>query len=439
MKSKFYYFALAAGALMLSACSDSDNDGENGGNGTGSMEEYTSEESKQYLTETATEVMNLLNPSDQADAISLAAYFTETFGDFDLPSNFDFESNGGKSYSPADFFSNLGRGARGEVDALSRSVYTYTYNINFERCAGIYEPVRGEWAKTGNSDDIIFRFNDANNAACELKATKSGSNSDIDFNYTEEDYYDTEEYYYYISIPQTVNVSLKQGSKSLFEGKVISSIDVKGHSLSVDASATLANISAASKVTGNDNEINGNATITIDGKEVATSSAKVNGKHLCDKSYLEDKLSDDDLYSLLSSGEAKADVLGKVQAYGNGTYYSGMEEDLDTYYGSWDDLSKDQAQSKMQSVCDRLNKNIKVYLRYDGTATDQAKLSFVPEFEEWGTSSYPGWEYWISQNLVFPDGTSYNMESYFDRFTSVSSKWQSLLDAYERAWNRAVR
>jgi len=434
-----FYFVMAASALMFCACSDKENEPNPEEQGNGSMKEYTSEESKEYLSDTSTEFLNMFNPADQTDAINLAAYFSDEYGDFDMPEEFYFEDDQDANYSPSRFFRNLSRGVRGDVDALTRSTYTYTYNINFERCSGIYEPNsnRETWLKTGSSNDIIFRFTDANGASCELKASKSGDDSKIDFNYTDEDYYDTEKYYYYISIPHTIDVTLKQAGKVIFTGKVTSSVDVKGHTLSIESTTTCANISVAAKVNGTDTELNASSSASVNGNAVMNSSAKISGQHLCDKSYLE-KMDDDDFGTILNSAVAKVDVLGKVQAYGNAEYYESFGDDLDFYIDSWDDFSESQAKSKIQNACDRLNSHVKAYIRYNNTATDQAKLSFVPLLDEWGSDN-EYWDYRTSVNLVFPDGSSYNMESYFEKFTSVSNKWESLIDAYDRAWNRAVR
>ncbi len=436
------YSVLLASALAMGACSDKDNKEGGpltpevpGGGDLPAGSTYTPEQSKQFLTETANDVMGLFNPADQADAINVAGYFSENFADFELPEEFDFEV--APDYSPARFFRNLSRGARGDVDALSRATDVYMYHISFDRCTGVYEPNcrYEEWEKVESSNDIVFRFPDANGMICELRATKSGSNSEIDFTITDDDYYYSEEYQYFISLPHTVDVNLKRGSQPIFAGRVVSSVSVSNHTLNVETTASCANLAVYALVNGTDSQITSTTTASVNGSVIVTANAKLNGRHLCDKSYLEN-IDEDMLASMLNTAEARVDVMGRVQAYGNATYYDSFFDDLSMYYGYYDGYSQSQATSRIQGICDRLNSKVDAYLCYNNTSTRQAALSFVPMLDEWG---YGYWESSVSQNLIFADGTSYNLESYFEKFTSVTSRWESLQDAYESAWKRATR
>ncbi|MDE5876446.1 MAG: hypothetical protein K2H47_03005 [Muribaculaceae bacterium] len=429
---------------MLAGCSDNDPDpvdNPDGPQGSGEMTEMSPEESKEFLTATSTEFLNLFNPSDQSEAIEVAAYFQKVYGDFDMPQQFrDLEEV--RYASPAKYFRAIHRAASGDVDALTRAAYTYTYHINFDRFAGKYEPVssREEWVKTGDSKDIIFVFTDGNNRQCELKASKGAGTSDFDYSYTDEGdgYYDDETYNYYLSIPKEIKVTLTVGGKVLADSKVVSDINVNGHSLRMETTATLCNLTVNAAVNGTDIKVQANMEAYVSGKKALSSYATVNGHDLCNKNKIEDLIDRDDadymLSSMLTDGECGGDVLGKVQVYGQMKYYKGMVDDLDNYWGSYNYGSKNEAKIACEQVCDKLNANVKTQMRYNGTATDQATLVFVPYLYDW---SYD-WEYALEANLLFPDGTTYSVDSYFDKFTTVTNKWEALIDAYDRAWSNAL-
>lgn len=429
--------------LCLSGCSDSDpKDEPDGPQGSGSMTEMSPEDSKEFLTSTATEVLDLFNPADQSEAIDLAAYFDKTYGDLDLPDEF-LELEEDEYASPAAYMKAIRRASSGDIEALTRAAYSYSYNINFDRFAGKYEPSRYQWVKTGNSKDIIFVFTDSNNRQCELKAVKAGGTNDFEYSYTDDYYWDTETYNYYLSIPKEVKVTLTVGGKVLAESKVVSDINIKGHTLNMEATASLCNLSAKGTVKGTDSKVEAYAEFTVGGKKAVVTNAVVNGNNLCNKDKIEDLFNEyydeeeaEDMFlSMVTNGNCSADILGKVQVYGQIKTYDGMMYDLDGYWDRYDYDSKSMAEAACKRACANLNANIKTQVRYNGTTTDQANIVFVPYLEEW----YSGWEYWIDANIGFPDGTTYSIDSYFNRFTTVTNKLDALMDAYERAWDNALR
>ena len=72
LSRKFFYGLLAVG--VLTGCSDKKD--EDGGmeEPKGDMEVMTPTQSKEYLQNTATEVLDLFKPADQKDIIALAAF-----------------------------------------------------------------------------------------------------------------------------------------------------------------------------------------------------------------------------------------------------------------------------------------------------------------------------------------------------------------------------
>lgn len=410
-----------------------------GPTGNGEIEKMTPEESKEYLSNTATEALDLFKTADQKPMIDLAAYFMDTFEDFDFP-EFDFESSDRSYASPSKYIKLLGRAANGDIDALTRATYTYVYNVNFDKIAGIYEPnkSREEWVKTGNSSDIIVKFTDKNGTACSLTVTKSGSNSNLDYEETDSWYGTTEIYQYHVAVPQTVNAVLKCGNTELAKSTVTSSIDINGHTCSIDGTATMCNLKCEFTLRGNDSNVTADAKVYVGTQLLATGHATVNGHNLCNKSFYENANDDIDPYSLFTNGSCSADVLGKVQAYGqikcNKGFFEALDED--NYWDSYEYTNKTEAQQKCQAACDVLNSCISTQLRYDGTATDQATIKFVPDYYS-SSYYYTYWEYCIGAVLEFPDGTTTSIDKYFEKFTNVSNKFDIVADAYGQAWENA--
>lgn len=451
--SNFKWAALAL--VMLASCGGKDDnkiDNPEGPQGSGSMQEMTPEQSKEFLQNTATEFLNLFNPQDQKQAIELAAYFSSEFEDFEAPDEFEIEPDG-QNRTPSPYLKALGQAAKGDLDALTRAAMSYSYTIKFDKLAGVYEPNYKDekWVKTGNSKDIIFKFTNKEGQPVEMKVSQSGGASDIDFSVLDWDYdYDYStgsyeeyevQYNYFLSVPKNVTASLVENGKEIANSTVISSIDIKGHKLNADVNATLMNLKAYGKIDGNDSKIEATAEFFVSGDKVADSYATVTGNNLCDRNKYEsfEDMDDDqieaELAKMFKSCDCGGNVLDKVQVYAQMDYYKELPADLDSY---WDEdyESKDAALRACQAVCDRLNKNINTQLRYNKTATDQATLQFLPYFEQWGSSNQY-WEYYVIANLLFPDKTSYDLESYFDRFTNVTNKWQSLFNAYEKIWYTA--
>lgn len=440
--------------VILAGCGDKNVvDNPEGPQGSGTMEVMTPEQSKEFLQDAATEFLNKLNPEDQRAVVVLAAYYDSMYGEYDAPVEFELVPDG-KGRTPNRFMKAIGDAAKGDLDALTRAAMTYTYSVKFDQFAGIYEPSSRDraWVKTGNSNDIIFRFShNPGQGPVELKVTQSGGVSDVDFTLKDWDYdwdengnfYEyEEEYKYFLSVPKNVTATLTEDGKELAKTTAVTNIDLDKHKVNANVDATLMNVSATARVEGEDSKVSAQSEYFVSGEKVADAYATVTGNHLCDKDKWQSMEDEDDdiveaeLAKMLKSGDCGGNILDKVQVYGQVSYYKEMPTDLDNYYDYYDyDRDKNKAQQACQDACNRLNKNVKTQLRYNNTKTDQGTLQFVPYFDSWG-SDY--WEYYISANLLFPDGTSYNVDSYFEKFTNVSNKWSTLLDAYEKIWDSAV-
>lgn len=452
-----FKWALAVLSLaVLASCGDDnkndDIDNPEGPQGSGTMEVMTPEQSKTYLQNAVVDFLNKFNPEDQKDAIELAAYFSQEYADLEAPEEFEIEPDG-NSRTPGAFLKAIAAAAKGDMDGLTRAANAYSYTLNFDRFTGVYEPSKskGEWVKTENSNDVVFKFTNKSAQPVVLTVTQSGGVSDFDFSLNDWDYdynYDTgywEEYEvkynYYLSIPKTVTANLTENGQELANTVVVSNIDVDGHTISADVNATLMNLKTEAKISGNDSKVEANSVFYVSGEKVGSAYATLTGSDLCNKKKYEsfEDMDDDqiqeEIAKMINKGDCGADLLGMVQVYGQVSYYKDMPDDLDFYADDYDYNSKEEARNDCQKACNRLNENIKTQLRYDNTATDQASLQFIPGFDEWYGGQY--WEYFVTCNLLFPDNTSYNIDSYFENFSNVTNKWDTLLDAYEKIWDTA--
>ncbi len=453
---KLTYFLPAVLVMsMLASCGGDKKEIDNPGGpqGSGSMTEMTPEESKEYLQETAAEFLNKFKPEDQRQAVELAAYFSSEFEYFDAPEEFEIEPNESKR-TPAAYLKALSDAARGDMDALTRAATSYSYTVNFNKLSGIYEPnyAKEKWVKTSDSKDIVFQFKNKSGQPVVLTVAQSGGEYDVDFSIDEwdEDYVNGHweefkvKYQYFLSVPKTVKATLTENGKQLADSEVVSSIDTKKHTISADVKANLMNLKATTIVEGTDSKVEARSEFYISGDWVAEGYATVTGRDLCniDKytsmADMDEEEAETEWAKMFKTGDCGANVLDKVQVYAQIEYYKNLPIDLGDYYDSYDyDNNKDAARKDCEQACDRLNQHIKSQVRYNKTKTDQASFKFVPYFYDYSYGYYDEWEYVVSADVLFPDGTTYDVASYFENFTNVARKWNSLLKAYQNIWEVA--
>ena len=426
-------------AAGLASCSDKKTEVDNpdGPQGDGTMEVMTPDESKVFLENTAIEFLDKFNPEEQREMIELAAYFDKVYADCDAPANFDPDND----YDISRYLRNLVKAAQGDIDGLTRAAATYSYNISFERYQGVYTPDLGkkEWVKKASSNDIVFQFTNAAGQPAELKITQSGGTSDFNFTLVDDEWnnsaqdYVKEKYIYHLSVPKNVSATLTENGRQLATSTIISSIDAKGHKMSGDIEATLMNIRATGKISGTDSKIEARTEFYINNSNVGTAYATLEGSGLCDLDRYEQlqMMEEEDAFTemakMFKTADGGVDVLGKVQIYGQGIYYRELPIDLD---GLYCDGSNEANYLECKEACERLNKAIKAQIRYNHTKTDQATLLFTPRGNDYG-------EYEMDESLLFPDGTTYSIEGYYDQFANVSGKFESVLNAYESIWKQA--
>ena len=310
------------------------------------------------------------------------------------------------------------------------------YDINFNSFKGVYDPGRYKWSRTEESNDVIFRFTGPTGETCEARLSASGSASNFEFSYDDDDYYYSEEYVFRFSIPRNLTFTLTQGRGTLANAKVETRIDYDGHNYSASVDATAANISVKVNTEGNDSKITENSTVAVNGQVLVGTAAELTGKNLCNVDRIVNNLPDDldegFLTRWFTSAQAKVNVMDKVQAYAD-VKFNNSFCDIDETWGYWDYNTREQARAEAERVADVFNKNIDAKIRYNNTKTDQALIRFEPQLDEW---SYYGWEYIVEPVLYFPqDETSYRFNDYFKSgFRSLTNQWNNLVKSYQRLW-----
>ena len=399
-------------------------------------------QSKRFLEQTAEEYLNLFRAADQRALISLCNYFDREYGYLEAPDEFEIEG-----YDDADTY-RLVRGmlrgmAYGDASRAASSVFSWSCSIDFEQFAGIYEPGNRKWVKVKDSDDIVFKFRNEAGGDCELRATALRNVSDVSFTivYAGEKYnpatgrWEELQYEdnYNIRLPKELTVTLTSGGTVMSDAKLVSTIDLDRHSLSVDADMTAANLRGVVKIKGSDSKVTAESGLYISNSLTTTAEITVNGSHLCDYDYLSGLGdSSDDILKVFHSGEVKTSVLGKVQIDGSISFDRDV---IGAMNGYWDDDEYDtpaQAEADVKKAVDALNRNFKTEVRYNKGKAVQATLAFQHKYNEW----YYYWEYEIEPMIYFAaDKTSYSFEQYFGSgFSGVETLFADIVNNYKKVW-----
>lgn len=401
---KFYRFMPAvavAVALSMTSCG-----GEDGDSNEPVDVQFNVEETKEFVSQTASELMSKFKAEEQKELIDLLNHIEQNYGHI----SFEDESD---SYP----YRAIGRST--EVIDL---VNDYT---------GIYTPQGNEWVKTGSSADLIFRAPDARYGTIELKVTRS-SNS---LNVTVDDYGDN----YTVIVPKSAKAVLTASGRSMLTIDVTADYNATAKTISASETVTGANIKWVSNVTGTNSLANATSSLVVNGETVLTAKGSVNGRNLTDISSIQNALEDEDFSNMFSNGTFEGDVLGKMQLKGNILFSEDLFEAADEWfeYGPYYEYSSAAAAS---AACDRalsvLNRGISANVMFNGGSDSRASLTFIKD-----NYSYTDWqgnecgEYYTMPALKFPDGTTYTDEFFSEGFDAIVSQWEKLVNSYARLWN----
>lgn len=393
------------------------------------------DEAKKYLEQAGKDFVSMFNPEDQRAVIELCNYFSNTYEDYEMPR--EWENLDGTA--PAAFFSNVGAGLRHtDINTLAAAS---VQNWHLGLVSGEYTPdsATRRWKKTKDSKNLVFSF-PYNGKTAELKVAPS----DGTWKFTTDDVT--------VTIPERIDITLASGGKSMASGVVKSKYNKTGHSLTLEVTMTVANLSVSMTVDGKDSKISAIANASVGGKEVLGSTTVVNGSHMLDPDYLDklliterdeyDEWTEVDMEQLtkmLSSAASEINILDRVRFSANVKSVKNILSEGDYYFGSEDFDSKEKAKKECQKWCDNILQNVDNNIYLAGSKVSSVTIKLSPKLSEedygWG---YTYWEWYPEPLLSFAaDGSSYSFADYFDGtgFSSLESQVRSLLESYAKIWN----
>lgn len=400
------YFIIAAMMMALAGCgSDEDEAGLNPG-----LDPDT--DPKEFFEETATIFLNQFKAADQQAVIKMANDFVNDYGNLDMPDEF--------TMAPANFMmQSLARSLESnDFAGLSRSYESYYYA--FSKYTGIYKPGKYSWYRNGNSSDIVFQYTDRSGKECSItaKASQETWSGSIGL---EGDTYSAD-------VPKTISIVVKQGSVTMLTATVETSY-VKNSKLSVAVNTKAANLEVNTEMNATNTTLKSSTKLAVGGSVITTGVAEVNGQNLCKQDYIQSLIENEDedgLFNLITSGNATADVLGRLQVKGSISQLKDVAEAID-----YDDTDQNGA----KNAAALLNQKLRGTFYFNGSANASGTIGWQSCLS-W-ESSWNGEKWWaVEPVLKFNDGTSYAFEDYFGngKFGSVENIFENLLDSYEALW-----
>ena len=473
------------------------------------------DEQKDFLVEVGEQLIGTFNPNDQRKAVELADDLYQKYESYDwgaIEEEFEevfediysskFESFFGMPRRVIDAINGKQNASLEDLEILL-TLSDFGYTIEFD------DKTRSvKITKTGDAA-IVAKFSDSNGTKCELKV--SGEGKTIKGSYTYEDY--DGDRTIKVEVPSTIKMHLKQGSSSLVSFTFKWDTNIKDY-VNTSLEMKVINLGFKEETKVSTTEASAVFSYTYSDKNIITAAVNLpkykligweGGSDITPEEG-EDWLNEygekyASLLGKVGKGEAKLDILGKIQLKGgvtdgaalvdayynwNDKYndynwsdykrtytYTGNYKYWDYWYGdyltySWENQGwytawwerPDYSLKAKQEQCDFLNKYTYLSVSYNNDTTEQAKL-LLDTYEEHGTYDPVSWEReaneWYSGNEYetyytdLPDPisyTCYNVEPimqfpYDDSQIAVmtyfnSSKFLGLLDLVEDLANSYI-
>ncbi len=470
---------------------------------------------KDFLVEVGEQLIGTFNPNDQRKAVELADDLYQKYESYDwgaIEEEFEevfediysskFESFFGMPRRVIDAINGKQNASLEDLEILL-TLSDFGYTIEFDD-----ETRSVKITKTGDAA-IVAKFSDSNGTKCELKV--SGEGKTIKGSYTYEDY--DGDRTIKVEVPSTIKMHLKQGSSSLVSFTFKWDTNIKDY-VNTSLEMKVINLGFQEETKVSTTEASAVFSYTYSDKNIITAAVNLpkykligweGGSDITPEEG-EDWLNEygekyASLLGKVGKGEAKLDILGKIQlkggvtdgaalvdAYNNWydkyddynwsdyerTYtYTSNYKYWDSWYGdyltsswenegwyeAWWELPYHSLKAK-QEQCDFLNKYTYLSVYYNNGTTEQAKL-LMDTYEEHGTYDPASWQRyeneWYSGNEYetyytdLPDPisyTCYNVEPimqfpYDDSQIAVmtyfnSSKFLGLLDLVEDLANSYI-
>ena len=450
----FWAFALCA-SVCLSSCDETSD--PNGGlleEPKGEMELLSPDAQKDLLVEVGEELLKTFNPEDQRVAVELAdeLYYKYKKYDWDQIAE-DFEEEFDDIYSREfdSFFSMPRRLAGAITGKQSISLEDMEILLTLSKFGYVLEfDDKTKSVKITKTDDasIIAKFSDSDGTKCEAKVW--GEGKEIEGSYTYEDGhwdwgYDEYGNYYdnwvvdgkrtiRVKVPTTIKMYLKHGNEALISFTFKWDSNIEDY-VNTSMNLQVINLSFAEETKVSTTEASAVCSFSYGDKALVAAAVNLpkyelisweDGKDITEEEG-EDWLEEyDDKYASLlgkvGAGEAKVDILGKVQIKGGVTDGAAL---VDAYY-NWDDTYYSDDLKECEALCEFMNKYLYLSVYYNNTTTEQAKILM-------DTYEYYGY-YDVEPVMCFPqEETSIAIATYFN-----SSKFLGLIDIVEDLANSYI-
>ena len=533
MKKNHLFWALAlCTSVCLSSCDETKNpDGGLLEEPKGEMELLSPDAQKDLLVEVGEELLNTFNPEDQRAAVELADELYYKYKRYDWDQIYeDFEEEFEDIYSREfeSFFSLPRRLAGAITDKQSVSLENMEILLTLSKFGYVIEfDDKTESVKMTETDDasITVKFSDADGTKCEAKVW--GEGKEIEGSYTYEDgYWDWgyDEYGNYydngwivdgkrtirVKVPKTIKMHLKHGNEALISFTFNWDSNLEDYA-NTSMNLQVINLKFAEETKVSTTTASAVCSFSYGDKPLVAAAANLpkyelisweGGNDITEEegeNWLEEY--SDKYASLLGkvgAGEAKVDILGKVQIKGGVTdgaalvdaYYNWEDKYNDynwedynrtfTYtwvheywdwwydeYGNWNEGYKTVYEEQegsynawweipyytlkaKQEQCNFLNKYTYLSVYYNNTVTEQAKF-MMDVYEKQETCDPAEWLRYDSEYTNLPDPIQYSYYGvepimYFPQEeTSIaittyfnSSKFLGLIDLVEDLANSYI-
>ena len=387
------------------------------------------DEQKDFLVEVGEQLIGTFNPNDQRKAVELADDLYQKYESYDwgaIEDEFEevFEDIYSSKFEP--FFGmprrvidaiNGKQNASLEDLEILLTLSDFGYTIEFD------DKTRSvKITKTGDAA-IVAKFSDSNGTKCELKV--SGEGKTIKGSYTYEDY--DGDRTIKVEVPSTIKMHLKQGSSSLVSFTFKWDTNIKDY-VNTSLEMKVINLGFKEETKVSTTEASAVFSYTYSDKNIITAAVNLpkykligweGGSDITPEEG-EDWLNEygekyASLLGKVGKGEAKLDILGKIQLKGGVTDGAAL---VDAYY-NWNDKYYNNEFDECNDLCELLNKYIYLSIYYNNTTTEQAKLLMDVYEDEYG--------YDVEPIMQFPyDDSQIAVMTYFN-----SSKFLGLLDLVE--------
>ena len=422
-------------ALVLTGCPDPDPVEPTPTPNPKPTDLLSPDEQKTFLVGVGEELIGIFNPNDQKKAVELADDLYNKYESYDwdaISEEFmevydDIYSSEFESFfsMPKRIINAINGKQKASLEnleillTLSKFGYTIEFDDNTKSV---------KITKTGDAA-IVAKFSDSNGTPCELKVW--GEGKEIEGSYT---YEDDGKRTIRVKVPTTISMHLKQGSSSLVsftfnwdtnvKDYVNTSLDMKVINLGFkeESKVSTSQASAVFSFTYNDkNIITAAANLPkykLTGWEEGSDITQEEGEDWINE-YTEDY---EALLGYVGKGEAKLDILGKIQIQGGVTDGAAL---VDAYY-HWSDKYYNNEFDECNDLCKLLNKYIYLSIYYNKTTTEQAKLLMDVYEDKYG--------YDVEPIMQFPyDDSQIAVMTYFE-----SSKFLGLIDLVEDLANSYI-